>query len=157
MKLVITTPTSVAVVVEDVVALRAEDDSGSFGILPGHADFISALAVSVVSWRERAGREPETGRRRERYCAVRGGVLTVRFGNVAIATREAAVGDDLDRLEGEVLERFRADADAEASARTGTARLHIAAVQRLMGYLRPAPQEMELGHLRTARNHVERK
>lgn len=159
MKLVITTPTAVAVSAENMVSLRAEDDSGWFGILPGHADFLTALAVSVVSWREiEEGRPVAAGdvrsSRRERYCAVRGGVLTVRGGDtVAIATREAVAGDDLERLEDEVLERFRSEADAEASARTGAARLHLAAVQRLMGYLRPAPQEMGTGHLRTARNH----
>ena len=39
MRLLITTPTTVVVDDPDVVALRAEDDSGSFGILQGHADF----------------------------------------------------------------------------------------------------------------------
>jgi F-type H+-transporting ATPase subunit epsilon len=37
----------------DVVAVRAEDESGSFGILSGHADFLTALTVSVVAWRRR--------------------------------------------------------------------------------------------------------
>jgi F-type H+-transporting ATPase subunit epsilon len=32
--------------------LRAEDASGSFGILPGHAPFLTALAISIVSWRK---------------------------------------------------------------------------------------------------------
>lgn len=146
MKLVITTPVSVIAEVEGIASLRAEDDSGWFGVLPGHADFLTALAVSVVSWRDGGGKE--------RYCAVRGGVLTVRGGQaVSIATREAVVGDDLGRLEDEVLERFRSDAEVEASARIGAARLHLAAVQKLIGYLRPMPQEFEPGHLRTARNH----
>ena len=34
--------------------LRAEDDTGAFGILPGHADFLTVLAVSVVTWRDDA-------------------------------------------------------------------------------------------------------
>ena len=40
----------------DVVSVRAEDASGSFGILPGHADFLTSLAPSVVRWRRRDGR-----------------------------------------------------------------------------------------------------
>lgn len=159
MKLVITTPTAVAVSVENIVSLRAEDDSGWFGVLPGHANFLTALAVSVVSWREAENGPRQTAgdvlpSQPERYCAVRGGVLTVRGGEtIAIATREAVAGDDLARLEDEVLQRFRSEADVEASARIGAARLHVAALQRLMGYLRPAPQETGAGHLRTARNH----
>ncbi len=50
MKLLITTPTAVVINAQDVAAVRAEDESGSFGILNGHADFLTALTVSVVSW-----------------------------------------------------------------------------------------------------------
>ena len=50
MRLLITTPTAVVIDEQDVVAVRAEDESGSFGILNGHADFLTALTVSVVSW-----------------------------------------------------------------------------------------------------------
>ena len=51
MRLRILTPLSV-VMDEQIDSLRAEDDSGSFGILPGHAPFLTALAVSIVSWRK---------------------------------------------------------------------------------------------------------
>ena len=50
MRLLITTPTAVVIDDPNVVAVRAEDESGSFGILNGHADFLTALTVSVVSW-----------------------------------------------------------------------------------------------------------
>src|SRR6516225_3569027 len=69
MRLLITTPTSVVVDDPNVVAVRAEDKSGSFGILNGHANFLTALTVSVVSW-HRADK-------RQRFCAVRRGVLSV--------------------------------------------------------------------------------
>ena len=55
MKLLVTSLGSVAVEVDDVVSVRAEDASGGFGILPGHADFLTALDASVVSWRHRDG------------------------------------------------------------------------------------------------------
>jgi F-type H+-transporting ATPase subunit epsilon len=104
MKLKIVTPLSV-VVDEDVDSLKAEDESGSFGILPGHIPFLTALTVSIVSWRK-----SET----ERFCAVRGGVLTVAEGSiVSIATREAVTGHDLATLDREVLARFHSDAEAE--------------------------------------------
>ena len=130
MRLLITTPT--AVVVDDpvVVGVRAEDESGSFGILEGHADFLTALTVSVVSWR----RTDEV----RRFCAVRRGVLSVSRGSlVAIGTREALVGDDLDHLEHVVLAEFRDNLEAERMARTATLQLQMKAIRQIVRYLRP--------------------
>ena len=88
MRLLITTPTAVVVDDPDVTAVRAEDETGSFGILDRHADFLTVLTVSVVAWHRADSRR--------RYCAVRRGVLRVEGGSeVAVATREAIVGDDL--------------------------------------------------------------
>ena len=130
MRLLITTPTTIVVDAPDVAAVRAEDESGSFGILNGHADFLTALEVSVVDWRHADGRQ--------RFCAVRRGVLSVANGNeVAIATREAVAGDDLARLEHEVLAQFRDALEAERSARTESLRLQMQAIRRILHYLRP--------------------
>ncbi len=101
MRLRIVTPLAV-VVDEDALAVRAEDASGSFGILPGHADFLTSLAISVVGWTRSDGTR--------RYCAVRTGMLSVSGGKeIAVATREAIAGDDLSTLDATVLDRFRAD------------------------------------------------
>ena len=92
MRLRIVTPLSVVIDEDGVLALRAEDATGSFGILPRHADFLTSLAVSVVSW--------ESSNETRRYCAVRRGVLSVIGGHdIAIATREAVPGDDLTTLD----------------------------------------------------------
>ncbi len=45
MRLRIVTPLAVVVDESDVTALRAEDESGSFGILPHHADFLTSLTI----------------------------------------------------------------------------------------------------------------
>ena len=69
---------------------------------------------------------------------MRGGVLTVSDGErIALATREAVLGDDLLRLEAEVLKAFREKAADEQSARAGSTRLQLAAVRRIFDYLRP--------------------
>ncbi len=73
MKLNVSTPLAIVVDADDLVYLRAEDETGAFGILPGHADFLTALAVSVMTWRDRTGVE--------HYIAVRGGILEVRGGH----------------------------------------------------------------------------
>ncbi|HEY1930535.1 MAG TPA: F0F1 ATP synthase subunit epsilon [Acetobacteraceae bacterium] len=130
MRLLITEPARVVADHADVVSVRAEDASGSFGILPGHADMITALSPSVVSWRHADGR---TG-----CCAVRGGVLSVHTGReVAIATRQAQPGDDIAALEQAVRERFRAEQDEERRARVAATKLHTAAIRQIIRALRP--------------------
>jgi F-type H+-transporting ATPase subunit epsilon len=130
MRLLITTPTAVIADDRDVVAVRAEDESGSFGILKGHADFLTVLSVSVVAWRRADGRQ--------RYCAVRRGVLRAEGGNeVAIATRQAIAGDDLDHLEQVVLTQLRSAVESERTARTKSLQLQMKAIRQIVRYLRP--------------------
>lgn len=127
MRLRIVTPLSV-VVDEEAESLRAEDASGSFGIWRGHAPFLTALEVSIVSWKS-AGLE--------RFCALRGGVLTVTGDStVAIATREAVAGDDLVTLDAEVLTRFQTDADEERVEHVETMRLQMNAIRQMISGLR---------------------
>jgi F-type H+-transporting ATPase subunit epsilon len=129
-RLLITTPTALVVDDADVVAVRAEDESGSFGILEGHADFLTALTVSVVSWHKADDRQ--------QFCAVRRGVLSITNGSeVAVATREAIPSDDLVRLEQVVLAQFRDAVEAERSARTESLQLQMKAIRQIVRYLRP--------------------
>lgn len=130
MRLTITTPLATVVQTEDAVHIRAEDPSGAFGVLPGHAQFLTALAISVLTWRDSRGRE--------HHIAVRGGVLSVSGGTaVVVATPEAVAGDDLQRLESEVLTRFHQQLDEERAAHTESQRLHLAAIRQIMRLLRP--------------------
>ncbi len=130
MRLSVATPLQIVLEAEGVAHLRAEDDTGSFGLLPGHADFLTALASSVVTWRDRGGVE--------HHLAVRGGMLAVEGGErITIATPEAVVGDDLGLLEAEVLERFRRGLAEEEAARTSARRLTLAAIREVARYLRP--------------------
>jgi len=131
MRLAVTTPLAIVVDAGDVASLRAEDESGAYGVLGGHADFLTALVPSVVSWRD--------GRGGEHHVAVRGGMLQVRGGEtVAIATREAVADDDLHRLETEVLVRFRRQLADEQAARADANRLYLAAIRQISRFLRPA-------------------
>lgn len=130
MRLTVTTPLAIVLDLDDVVHVRAEDTTGAFGILPHHADFLTALPASVVSWRNGAGAE--------HHVAVRGGMLAVSRGDtVAVATREAVRGDDLHRLETDVLAVFRRELEAERTARTDAERLYLAAIRRITRLLQP--------------------
>ena len=137
MKLKIVTPLSV-IVDETVRSVRAEDASGGFGILPGHAALLTALAISVVSWRN--------DQDEMRYCAVRGGVLTVADGStVAIATREAVTGNDLAHLDQTVLAQFRSDLEEERQEHVEVTRLQLSAVRQIVGRLKSKQSIRGLG------------
>jgi F-type H+-transporting ATPase subunit epsilon len=126
MRLKIVTPLSV-ITDTDITSLRAEDASGSFGILSGHAPFLTALGVSITSWRQDGA---------ERFCALRGGVLVVGPDtSVTIATREAVAGDDLATLDRDVLARFQAQDDAERVDHTETVQLQLNAIRRMVSRL----------------------
>jgi F-type H+-transporting ATPase subunit epsilon len=128
MKLLITTPLAIIVSASDVVHVRAEDETGAFGILTGHADFLTALSISVATWKDQTGSE--------HHVAVRGGMLQVLSGDtITIATREAIVSDDLARLQTEVLTAFRREAEEEKSARTDAQRLYLAAIRQINRFL----------------------
>lgn len=129
MRLRITTPLEVVLDLADVTALRAEDASGGFGILPRHADFLTSLAIAVVSWTTKTGAR--------QYCATRRGVFSVDGGDaISIATREAVLGDDLATLHDTVLARFRADIEAERAERVGGAQLELSAIRQIVSRLR---------------------
>lgn len=136
MKLIVTTPTEVAVNEERVRYVRAEDSSGAFGIEPRHADLLTTLAICVVRWRDE--------RDVEHYVAVRSGVLRVRDGQVVeIATREAVVNDDLAHLRSQVLSAMIKNVEREQSARSGALRLEHAAIRQVYRYLRPADRPIK--------------
>jgi F-type H+-transporting ATPase subunit epsilon len=128
MKLVITTPISITVDADDVNYVRAEDETGAFGIFPGHADFITTLTVSVITWKN--------GEDRQHHVAVGGGVLIVREGRfVEVVTREAVGEDTLEALGEAVLERMRAETRQGESYRFASASLEVAALRQLQNYL----------------------
>lgn len=130
MRLAVTTPAGILVDVDEVRHVRAEDASGAFGLMPHHDEFLTVLEISVVTWRDHDDRE--------HHVAVRGGVLTMTAGErVEIATREAQTGDDLAELERDVVARYRAEAEATATAAREATRLESAIVRQVLHYLRP--------------------
>jgi len=128
MRLQIVTPLAVEADLTDIVTVRADDRTGSFMILPDHADFITVLAITVVEWSTAAG---EKG-----HIAVRGGILRVEGGDlVQIATRQAVSGPTLETLGTAVLDQLRDEAEAEAKTRVAATRLHMGLIRQLDRYL----------------------
>ena len=128
MRLVVSTPTAIVEDVTELTHLRAEDETGAFGILPRHADFITVLPVSVVSW---------SGDGREGFVLIRGGVLRVSGGMLTqIAARGAWREDQLDELGSSAMDALeRGDAEDDTT-RTSDTRLHLAAMRQIEKVLR---------------------
>lgn len=126
--LIITTPVEVLLDDPAVQAVRAADESGSFGILPNHADFLTTLPASVVRWRRSDGTL--------HFCALRAGVLSVTGGDrVAIACREGILGDDLPLLEKRVIALRTSEQESDRQQRVEQMRLHASAVRQIMRFL----------------------
>lgn len=123
--LVLADLTRVVVDAEGVRSVRTEDASGSFGLLPGHADLLTVLPLAVLSWRDRANTW--------HHCALRGGVLTMRGGcELRVAAREAMPGDDLETLEHEMLERMAERQRRDDEARRTVRQLELSALRELL-------------------------
>jgi F-type H+-transporting ATPase subunit epsilon len=130
--LTVTTPSQILVDSGDVAAVRVEDQSGNFGILPGHADLLTALVPSVSRWRTTDGAA--------HFCAVRGGVFTVSAGcKISVASREGVLGASLEDVEAKVRTLRAQQIEADRMARVEQVRLHALAVRQLLRYLRPGP------------------
>jgi len=127
-KLRIATPVAVIAEEDGIRHLRAEDETGAFGILPGHADFVTTLATSVVTWRDAGDRE--------HFVVVEGGVLMVRDGgDVEIATRNAVREKELGQLGRKVLEEVRLSRETEEEQRTTVHRMHLATMRQIQKVL----------------------
>ena len=124
MRLVVTTPTAIVADVPDVRHIRAEDETGAFGIMAGHADFLTALPISVVTW--------DYGDAAEGFVLVRGGILTVHDGAlVEIAARGAFSRDDLVLLGRDAIGELERADELEDVSRTSDARLHLATMRQI--------------------------
>jgi F-type H+-transporting ATPase subunit epsilon len=124
MRLVVSTPTAIVAEVDNVRHIRAEDETGAFGIMPGHADFLTVLPISVVTW--------DYGGASEGFVLVRGGVLTVHDGTlVEIAARGAFGRDDLASLGRDAIRALEQADEMEDISRTSDTRLHLATMRQI--------------------------
>lgn len=107
----------------DVRSVRAVDATGSFGLLPGHEDFCTALVPSILMYRDEAGTQ--------HYVAVDGGVLLVENGHVSLATREAVAADDMDGVSAAVASLLRARRESERAATVTFNKLVVELLEQL--------------------------
>jgi F-type H+-transporting ATPase subunit epsilon len=71
----------------DVQKVTAEAENGSFGLLPRHADFVTALVPGILTFTPADGREE--------FLAVDEGILVKCGADVRVSTRNAVLGQEL--------------------------------------------------------------
>jgi F-type H+-transporting ATPase subunit epsilon len=105
------------------VALQAADESGRFGIWPGHENFLTVLVPCVFRYRGEDGHES--------FAAVDGGVLLLEDGRISVTTRDAVVAERLDEVADKAAAMLDARKDREQAARTGFAELQTSLLREL--------------------------
>ncbi|CAG0976094.1 F-type H+-transporting ATPase subunit epsilon [Methanosarcinales archaeon] len=122
MRLKIMLPTRV-LIDQDVTKVVAEAENGSFGILPKHIDFVTALVSGILSF------EYDN---KEEFLAVDEGILVKWGSDVFVSTRNAVRSKDLGRLKQTVKEEFRILDEREKKSRSVIARLEADFAKRIL-------------------------
>lgn len=76
--------------IDGVTSFIGEDASGSFGLLPGHARFMTALSFGLMRFRR--------GEEKWQYAAVPGGLLYFVDNTLTVSTRHYLIDDDYERI-----------------------------------------------------------
>lgn len=87
-KLSIVTPTKI--MEKDITYIRLKDETGFFGILKGHTNFLTILVPSLCYYTDVNGKEV--------FLAVDEGILSVREGTVTITSKEVFESDNAEKL-----------------------------------------------------------
>ena len=94
----------------------ADGQSGSFGLLPRHIDFVEVLVPGILSFVPMGGGD-------EVFVAVDDGLLVKCGRMVRVSVRNAVIGPELGALEQTVRDRFQQIDDREQTLRTALAKL----------------------------------
>lgn len=113
-----------------VAKVVAEATTGSFALLPRHADLVAPLVPGVLVYETAEG---ETG-----YFGVDEGLLVKCADEVSVAVRRAVGGRDLAELRRLVEEEYLALDEEERVARSALARLEAGVVRRMLELDRPS-------------------
>jgi F-type H+-transporting ATPase subunit epsilon len=93
-RLSVVTPTRIFE--REIIHIRLKDETGFFGVMKNHIDFLTVLVPSLCYYRD--------VRDREMFLAVDGGVLDVRGGTASLTSREVHESEDAEKL-AEIIEK----------------------------------------------------
>jgi F-type H+-transporting ATPase subunit epsilon len=93
-RLSVVTPTRIFE--REIIHIRLKDETGFFGVMKNHIDFLTVLVPSLCYYRD--------VRDREMFLAVDGGILDVRGGTASLTSREVHESEDAEKL-AEIIEK----------------------------------------------------
>jgi F-type H+-transporting ATPase subunit epsilon len=108
----------------EVRKVTAEAENGSFGLLPRHVDFVTALVSGILTFVTIDGREE--------FLAVDEGILVKCGPDVRVSTRNAVLGHELGKLKRMIKERFKQVDEHERKSRDALYKLEADLVRRFM-------------------------
>ena len=106
-----------------VKKIVGESPRGSFGLLPRHIDFVTALVPGILTYVTEAGKLA--------YLAVNGGILVKQQDQVNIVT-PTAVSGELGELKSAVHRFVHETDESEKKVQTAVARLEAGFIRRFM-------------------------
>lgn len=109
--------------IDDVTSFVGADASGSFGLLAGHADFMTVLSAGLARFRRAAGDWT--------YLACPGALLHFTGGELQLATRRYLCGADYARLSSLLTSQFGMEEAALRAVKDNFARLEQDLYRRL--------------------------
>lgn len=106
--------------------ISAEAENGSFGLLPRHVDFVTALVPGILNFITADGREE--------FLAVDEGILVKHGQQVQVSTRNAVLGQELGELKRLIEERFKNISEYEQKSRDALYKLEADLIRRFMEF-----------------------
>lgn len=109
-----------------VSKITAEAENGSFGLLPRHQDFVTALAAGILTFTLPNGQEE--------FLAVDEGILVKQGADVRVSTRNAVLGQQLGELKHMIEERFKKLDEFEKKSRDALYKMEADLVRRFLEF-----------------------
>lgn len=109
---------------KQVTYLRLKDESGYFGIMKNHADFLTIIEPSLGFYR--------SINEKEFFIALDGGILAIKSGRVTINTREIFESEDPEKLSRIIDETIVKRHESEASFRNILSGIEDAFIKKTM-------------------------
>lgn len=100
--------------INGIASFIGEDATGSFGILPNHARFMTTLVYGLARFKIKGGSW--------QYLAVPGAVLYFNDNTLTISTRHFLIDDNFDRISSQLYEQLLVEED---NLRTMKESIHI--------------------------------
>jgi len=112
----------------DITHIRLKDESGAFGIMKGHIDFLTVLIPSLCYYRDLNGKEM--------FLAVDEGIFSVRGGVATLTSREIFESGDAEKLAELIESSFQERKKSEAGLREMLGNIEKAFIEKTAAFLR---------------------